>query len=223
VSDGPEEDRARLVAANLRLVWLLAWRVARRFRGVEVEELVSEGTIGLIGAVERFDPDRGVGLSTYATHSVLGAMLDFLRREGTLPERRGADARRADREERELAFRLGRQPEAEELAEALGWSVAELDHARERALIGTRRDLDDDALAPVDLEREFLESEQRERIKAALDKLDARTAHVIRLYFWSGRTLSEIGRELQVTDSRVLQILRLACGRLEVLLRRRAS
>ncbi len=126
VAAGDEEARREMVAANLRLV--VHW--ARRYqdRGVEMADLVQEGTFGLLRAVEKFDWERGFRFSTYATWWIRQALQRAVQQHGRtirIPLEVGERLQRLDATTAELAGRLGRPPTDEELTEATGMTLAE--------------------------------------------------------------------------------------------------
>jgi RNA polymerase sigma factor FliA len=117
-------QREELILAHLPQVRLLALRMRRRCpRYVEIDDLVSAGVVGLIQAVDRFQPEHQCQLKTLAEHHIRGAILDYLRLLDPLPR----SVRRLVRERDEVAARierhLGRPPQEAELAEALGLSI----------------------------------------------------------------------------------------------------
>jgi RNA polymerase sigma factor for flagellar operon FliA len=117
-------EREQLILAHLPQVRLIANRMHRTCPPqVELHDLVSAGTVGLIQAVDRFRPERGCLLKTLAEHRIRGAILDYLRRVDPLPR----SARRFVKERAKTFLRLeselGRTPESAELAEALGLPI----------------------------------------------------------------------------------------------------
>ena len=126
VADGDEEAKKQMVAANLRLV--LHW--ARRYqdRGVELVDLVQEGTFGLLRAVEKFDWERGFKFSTYATWWIRQALQRAVQQHGRtirIPLEVGEQLQRLDAATAELVGTLGRPPTVSELDEATGMTAAE--------------------------------------------------------------------------------------------------
>jgi RNA polymerase primary sigma factor len=126
VADGDDEAKKQMVAANLRLV--LHW--ARRYqdRGVELVDLVQEGTFGLLRAVEKFDWERGFKFSTYATWWIRQSLQRAVQQHGRtirIPLEVGEQMQRLDAVTAELVGLLGRVPTEAELDEATGMTVAE--------------------------------------------------------------------------------------------------
>jgi RNA polymerase sigma factor for flagellar operon FliA len=189
---------------------------------VEPADLVSYGIFGLIDAIEKFQLDRGVRFETYAGPRIRGAILDELRSIDWVPRSLRAKARTIERAESALEGRLGRSPTDDELATAAGMSTDQLNDALTQvssamimalddALVGAGRDGPlrlSDSLASTDhgpghdLERR----ETRRLLHDAILTLPERHRLVLGLYYAEGLTLAEIGRVLNVTESRVCQI-----------------
>src|SRR5580700_9347638 len=144
VAAGDEEARKAMVAANLRLV--LHW--ARRYqdRGVDLSDLVQEGTFGLMRAVEKFDWERGFRFSTYATWWIRQSLQRAVQQHGRtirVPLEVGEHLQRLDAATAELAGQLGRPPTEEELDEATGMTAAVRDNLH--GLAGVTASLDQPA------------------------------------------------------------------------------
>lgn len=228
---GDERARERLIERHVPLVRYFARRLATSLgAGVEREELSSAGMVGLLGAVEAYDPDRGYRFSTFAAPRIRGAMLDELRRRDEAPRSVRRRQRQLAETEDRLTVRLNRAPRHGEVAEVLGVDVRTLWGWKKDAARATRLSLEDrvgdggaeDArrlrdvvtVEEPDLE-ERLEREQAvERLHREMDGLDERERLVLRLYDFQEMKLREIAELLEVTESRVSQIRTRAIGRL---------
>jgi RNA polymerase sigma factor FliA len=205
---GDEELRNRLVLHYAPLVKYVAGRVSSGMPStVERAELVSEGTIGLMDAIEKFEPGRGLQFPSYAVARIRGAMIDFLRSTDWVPRSVRAKIGEIQRAQVAVQTRLGRSATDPELAAELGISVRELSKLYSKAShtkvtsveelgIGELVHGSDDSESPVD----------RETLMAAVHGLAERDRAVVALYYFEGLSLTDIGRVLGVTDSRVSQL-----------------
>ena len=212
VAAGDEEARREMVAANLRLV--VHW--ARRYqdRGVEMADLVQEGTFGLLRAVEKFDWERGFRFSTYATWWIRQALQRAVQQHGRtirIPLEVGERLQRLDATTAELAGRLGRPPTDEELTEATGMTLAERQSLEDVARVAASLDQPaaaDSATTLGDLvapdNEDWAGSVDQEmvldRVREAVDRLPGIQRDVLRLRFGFG---GDSPASLQATAERL--------------------
>jgi RNA polymerase sigma factor for flagellar operon FliA len=223
-TDGDPDARARLLDRYLGLVHHVARRMARRLSHAELGDLVSAGTLGLMRALEQFDRERGVAFSTYAVPRIRGAILDDQRSRDWLPRSARSKAKRIAEVEAELCRRLGREPLAAELAEALALDLAtfwlwrqaasgEPVRLDERPGNGPSSDmLPDERYEAAD--RMVDRKEDLAALRAALTALPANERTVLALYYYEGLTLAQIGAALHLTVSRISQVRTRALRRL---------
>lgn len=235
-----EDTREAMITENVDLVNYIVGRVAVTLPdGVDREDLVSAGLIGLIKAVDRYDPSRGNKFRTYASTVVRGEIMESLRSRDWAPRSVRRRARKLEETVRELSRRLGRSPTDEEIADALNMSTdeySELLSLTSRTNIASLQDLfdrdDSDGSEtpaipdPTDTSdpAEVVEEEAiMEVVAEEVERLPERDRQVIGLYYDEELTMKEIGHILDVTESRVCQIHTQAIVRLRVSVQRRLS
>ena len=209
------------VELGLGLVRRIAHRVARRVPpSVDVADLVSAGSEGLLEAVAAFDPHRGENFEVYAERRIRGAILDELRAADVMTRHGRRRLREIRRAVADLERTLGRSPDEHEVAVRLSISLDEyrrITHELSRAPAlagGGALDADDVASPCGDPQELCVAAELRDRLARAIRALPTRMQEVLALYYQSDCTQAEIGRALGVTESRVCQILREAARRL---------
>lgn len=217
VRDFGSPEREQFVLAHALLVRFIAQRILQRLpASVELADLVSEGVVGLIEAIERFDPSRGVRFGSFAESRIRGAILDSLRARDVAPRSLRRKLREMDSASKRAERRLGRAPEDEEVAEEMGVDspyVSNLRRDREstREVSNDGRLTDDgpaDSLSSPDPDpfERLSELEMRERLAEEIDALSERERVILSLYYEQGLTMKEIGQTLGITESRICQI-----------------
>ena len=221
---GDRHQRDQLIVLYSPLVKYVAARVAVGLpQHVDGSDLVSYGIIGLIDAIDRFDPVRQVKFETYAIPRIRGAIIDELRATDWVPRSVRAKARSVEQAYSTLEASLLRTPTDAEVAAELGISVRDLQEIlRQVSFVGvaaldevfmvggerTERTTLGDTIAdssdgPVAL---FEDKESKEILGQAIMGLGERERKVLSLYYYEGLTLAEIGEIFGVTESRVCQI-----------------
>ena len=216
--DDPERAqlRGRLVESHLPLVEYLARRFAGR--GEPLDDLIQVGTIGLIKAVDRFDTERGVEFSTYATPTVVGEIKRHFRDKGwtvRVPRRLQELRASLSSATAQLTQDLGRSPTVAELASHLGVGEEEvlegLESANAYAAVSLEATDDADGQSVLDTlggVDEALEGvEYRESLKPLLDSLPERERRILVLRFFGNMTQSQIAAELGISQMHVSRLL----------------
>jgi RNA polymerase sigma factor for flagellar operon FliA len=221
---GDRAIRDRLILTYAPLVKYVAGRLGSGLPAhVEEGDLVSYGLLGLMGAIERFDPDRDIKFETYAISRIKGSIIDELRSMDWVPRSVRARARDIERAIGQLEARLMRAPTDEEIAEHLGVTTVDLEDALLEISRSSIAALDElwsssatgDAVALIDTledpqapepQRAMAQTELREALGEAIARLPEREKLVVTLYYYEELTLREIGEVLGVTESRVSQL-----------------
>src|SRR3954470_306372 len=221
-TEAPQASRDGAREALVRLHLPLVEHCARRFRnrGEPLEDLVQVGTIGLIKSIDRFDVDRGVEFSTYATPTIIGEIKRYFRDKGwaiRVPRRLQELRMQIGTATAELTQSLGRSPTPRELAERIGVTVEEIlegiesSNAYSTLSLDASDDSDDGAASMLDaigVDDEGLEHvEIRESIKPLLDRLEPREKKILLLRFFRNMTQSQIADEIGVSQMHVSRLL----------------
>lgn len=234
---GDMKARDALIQHYAYLVKITAGRVVTSLPpNVERDDLISAGIIGLIKAIDQFDTKREVKFETYAIALIRGAILEMLREEDWVPRSVRERVKALERTYLDLEGRLGRPATEEEVAEAMGIEI----DAFHVLLADTGRasllSLDDVVLSGEGNEKIHLSDVVRdesadtsgdvesgatkESLAEGIDRLPDREKLVIALYYYEGLTFKEIGRILEVSESRVYQLHTQAVLRLRGYLQR---
>jgi RNA polymerase sigma factor for flagellar operon FliA len=220
-----QATRDRLILTFAPLVKYVAGRLGSGLPAhVDEGDLVSYGLLGLIAAIERYDPDRDVKFETYAIARIKGSILDELRAMDWVPRSVRSRAREIERAMTELESKLGRAANDEEIAVKVGITTDELENSLTDISRSSIAALDElwtvsgsggDQIALIDTiedtqgpepQSAFAQTEMREAVADAISRLPEREKLVITLYYYEDLTLREIGEVLGVTESRVSQL-----------------
>ena len=229
----PIQDREKLVVDMLPLVKRVALKIRKRLPAqVEFDDLLSDGVVGLVDAVAKFNPRKRVKLESYARHRIRGSILDGLRGADPVPR----DLRRKHKDfqklNQELEADLGRPVKDEEMAAGLGMTVAQWHHELNEIQsagidCGARTLSAGPTFMQTSVEPAFLAGddsnafdlcylrEQREILALSLSQLRERERQIIILYYQRGLTMQEIATRMKVDASRVSQLHAAALVRLK--------
>ena len=179
---------------------------------VEQDDLVSDGVLGLMDAIERFEPARGLSFQTFAVPRIRGAIIDGMRTMDFVPRSVRDKLRVVQRGRATLEERLGRVPEDAEVAREVGIPVQQLRDLSRQAN-SNHANLDDFDLADElssAADHRVEQGDMNASLMRVVDQLAERDQVIIALYYFEGLTLAEIGQVLGVTESRVSQVHRRA-------------
>lgn len=223
---GDEDARNELVMSHLNLVRFLASKFKNR--GEPLDDLVQVGTIGLIKAIDRFDPERGLEFTTYATPTILGEIKRHFRDKGwsvRVPRRLQELSSKVNQATDELTKELQRTPSTEEVAAKLGVTVEEVLEAMESSSAYSSVPLeaggsdDDDAPAIIDhyasVDQDLAASDDRMVIEDTIKEFSPREQEVIRMRFNENLTQVEIAKRLGVSQVQVSRLLRRTLKKLQ--------
>ncbi len=232
--------RESLILQYAPLVKYVVGRLAIGLPAImDFEDVISDGTIGLIEAVERFDPSKGVKFETYAISRIRGAIIDSLRRADRLPRSVRQNARKVEQESQRLRDDLGRDATEEEIAESLGitvdryydiiteasWVTVSLDHLLDASAEGEGYPAAEMPKDPdvADITREVERKEMVAALTDAIQDLPDRERLVVALYYQDELTQREIAKVLGISESRVCQLHARALDRLRTFLHQRQA
>ena len=218
-----DAELAEMIEDNLPLVKHIVFQVAVHFpRHVDRDELARAGALGLVEAARRYDEARGVPFERFAAQRIRGAILDAVRAADWAPRSVRNLARKLENAEQRLATELGRVPNKEEMAEALGMSQSELNRLQDRMFRSVVLALEHETADEVEKDLTLVdvlvdehsvepsaELETRELhgyLRDAISLLPERHRLVVVGYFLEGRTSQELADFLGVTESRISQL-----------------
>lgn len=226
-----QAQKDRLILEYAPLIKFIAQKIAIRLPpNIEVDDLISSGVIGLMDAIEKYDPTRDNTFKTYAEFRIRGAILDELRAQDWVPRSVRDKAKLLDRTTVKLEAQMGRTPEDTEIATALGMTLEEFHDLVNQVRPVSLLSIDDQqTFSNVDKKSiiNLLEScklsnplnqlnvkTAKDVITKAIEELPEKQRLVLSLYYYEDLNLKEIGKILRVTESRVSQLHAQAVSRL---------
>ena len=212
--------REKLILHYAPLIKYVAGRLSLHIgTHVEYEDLTGYGVFGLIDAVEKFKPEKGVKFETYASVRIRGAIIDNIRKMDWIPRTLRKKNKELENVYQELENTLGREPTHEELAEKLAIPVSEVNDLVRKSSVAQLISLDE--YLEVNQEHSFIDKnpllaespdslydkqETKQILAKAIDSLSEKEKKVVTLYYYEDLTLKEISKILGVTESRISQI-----------------
>ena len=232
----PADLKEQIVLEHAPLIRYIVNRIAVRLPShIDLDDLHNTGVIGLMDAIDKYDPEKNCKFKTYAEFRIKGAILDQLRSLDWVPRSIRQKSRRLEQAYAEVEQRLGRQANEQEIAEALGLDMPQfhflLNQVRGVSMINldelraggeSDQPLHGDLFEDVKAENPFLllkSREMRQAIAECIGALPEKERLVISLYYYEDLNMKEIGSVLEITESRVCQIHTKAVARLRSKLR----
>ncbi len=215
--------RDQLIMDYAPLIRFVAQRIAARLpSNIDIDDLISAGVIGLMDAIEKYDPSRDNKFKTYAEFRIRGAILDELRSQDWVPRSVRDKAKKIEKTYAELEQKLGRAVTDEELSNALGIQLDEYYDMVSKVKAVTLLSIDElsgpnqqdrksllECLENVSSKNPFTQLKSkgvRDLLVKHIDELPEKQKLVLSLYYYEDLNLKEIGRILEVTESRVSQL-----------------
>ncbi len=228
---GDTDARQQLLNEHLGLVYFVARQLASGLGAdVDFDEFVSAGTLGLMSALESFEPSRGLAFSTFAAPRIRGAILDELRRQDHVPRSIRRKSRQISVAHEQASRTIGQDASDKETAEALGVDVetlwrwqADIEGAVHIPLDRSARENNEESPTPAEtlsstdeegIEERVNFEQEVEILRSAIQGLGEQERIVLTLYYFEELKLHEIASILELTESRVSQIRTKALGRL---------
>jgi len=232
---GKKKKNDALIMKYAPLIKYIATRIAARLpMHIEIQDLINSGVLGLMDAIEKFDTEKGVKFETYAEYRIKGAILDSLRAMDWVPRSVRKVATLLENTYADLEKKLGRPARDEEVAAAMDVEVEKLHKLMSRvshvSMVSLERDSKNNTHTSL-LERlvnpddasgfdKLDVEEMRDMLAETVERLPEKEQTVVSLYYYSEMTMKEIGKVLNLTESRVSQIHTKAVLRLRGKLRK---
>jgi len=216
--------RNKLVLLHMRLVEIIARKMYHVFTGkAQLEDIISNGTIALIKAVESYDPTMNVKFDTYASIRIRGSVIDYIRSQDWVPRTVRIKAKKIDESYERLKTSLGREPDYEEIARDLGVSRQEVEAilseaydfnmiSVEELIRNNLEDVDNIGPSPQEL---VVKKELAEKLGRAIDSLSEKERTVVTLFYYEELKVKDIARVMGISSSRVCQIHSMALVRIK--------
>ena len=212
--------REKLIIKYAPLVKLVAGRLLMHVgQYVDFEDLTSYGIFGLIDAIDKYNPDKGIKFETYASIRIRGAIIDNIRKLDWVPRSLRAKNKQLEQVYAELTIELGREPKEDEVAEKLSIPIDEARELIRKSAVVSLVSLDDyleqnhdvgifnlSPNQPDNPENSIEMMETKQALAEAIDQLSDKEKKVITLYYYDELTLKEISAVLGVSESRISQI-----------------
>jgi RNA polymerase sigma factor for flagellar operon FliA len=215
--------REQLIQDYAGLVRFVAQRIASRLpSNVDIEDLISSGVIGLMDAIDKYDPTRENKFKTYAEFRIRGSILDELRGQDWVPRSARDKAKMIERATQELEQLLGRKPLDDEVATHMGLSIEDFQDLENKVNNTVLLSIDElggpsqgdrkslmDSIENVNSKNPFTQLKNQASsniLKKNIEELPDKQKLVLQLYYYEELNLKEIGRILEVTESRVSQL-----------------
>ncbi|MCT4564085.1 MAG: FliA/WhiG family RNA polymerase sigma factor [Maledivibacter sp.] len=213
-----KEIKDRLIVENIELVKIISGRLYHSYNSnVEYDDIVSYGILGLIDAIEKFDPDKNVKFETYANFRIRGSIIDHLRSLDWVPRSTRQKYRKFEEAMSKLQSSYGLNIDDDILANELNMSLEELKIFLSEVSIFSVVSLDDKMSENSNFniisedfetrpESNYLKNETKKILNMTIEKLPEREKMIIKLYYFSELTYKEISKILNISESRVSQL-----------------
>jgi RNA polymerase sigma factor for flagellar operon FliA len=203
----------------------LVKKIVLRFKGSysnfgQLDDMVNQGIIALIDAVEKFEPEKGNKFETYASIKIRGAVIDFMRKQDWVPRSQRNLVKELDETYHELYSEYGYEPSKQQIADRMGKTLLNLEKILQQRhnsiILSFEETINEKMMTAIPLiaddndknlpEQEILYEELKEKLIEAIDQLKEKERLVVSLYYYENLKLKEIAEILRITESRVSQI-----------------
>ncbi|WP_099187198.1 sigma-70 family RNA polymerase sigma factor [Tepidibacter mesophilus] len=217
-SEEKNELKKEIILEYVNLVKIISGRLYNYYgANIEYDDLVSYGIIGLIDAIEKYDYTKNIKFQTYASVRIRGAIIDEIRNLDWIPRSIRQKSKLIKDTYSKLENKLGREPSIKELSDELGKTDEEvlkiLEETNVYNLISLEEELNEnlkiqikDSSTDINPEESLLRKDTIKNLKLALDTLNEREQLIVNLYYYEELTYKEIGKVLNISESRISQI-----------------